>query len=60
MAVVDVAIVVPDRSYQSRRGVVLGEPEPAKTYPECPSNGLPTAARRCRHCGAEIGTPGAA
>lgn len=61
MAVIYFAIVVPYRYYQSRRGVVVfGEPEPTKTCPECLSDGLPTAARRCRHCGAEIGAPGAA
>jgi large conductance mechanosensitive channel len=55
MAVVYFAIVVPYRSYQRRRGVtVFGEPAPTKSCPECLSGGLPSAASRCKFCGAVI------
>jgi large conductance mechanosensitive channel len=55
MAIVYFAIVVPYRAYQRRRGVVVfGEPAPTKSCPECLSEGLPVAARRCRHCGSEL------
>lgn len=56
MAVIYFAIVVPYRFYMSHRGVsVFGEPAPTKTCPECLSDDLPTAARRCKHCGSETG-----
>jgi large conductance mechanosensitive channel len=55
MAVIYFAIVVPYRAYQGRRGVtVFGEPPPSKSCPQCLSDGLPTAASRCKFCGAEI------
>jgi large conductance mechanosensitive channel len=55
MAVIYFAIVVPYRAYQRRRGVtVFGEPAPAKSCPECLSGGVPTAASRCKFCGAAI------
>jgi large conductance mechanosensitive channel len=48
------AIVVPYRHYRARRGgTVFGEPGPVKTCPECLSSDLPSAARKCRHCGSE-------
>ena len=55
MAVIYFAIVVPYRAYQRRRGVtVFGEPAPTKSCPQCFSDGLPTAASRCKFCGAVI------
>lgn len=55
IAVVYFLIVVPYRAYSARRGkAVFGEPAPAKSCPECLSDDLPTAATRCRHCGAVI------
>lgn len=57
MAVVYFAIAMPYRAYQRRRGVsVFGEPAPSKSCPECFSEGLPTAASRCKFCGAVIAT----
>jgi large conductance mechanosensitive channel len=56
MAVVYFVIVVPYRALQRRRGVtVFGDPPPAQTCPECLSEGLPLAARRCRYCGSGLG-----
>lgn len=56
VAVVYFAIVVPYRAYQGRRGVsVFGEAPPTKSCPECLSDGLPSAARRCKYCGAVLG-----
>ncbi len=61
MAVIYLAIVVPYRAYQKRRGeTVFGEPAPTKTCPECLSGGLPTAATRCKYCGSPVGTAAAA
>jgi large conductance mechanosensitive channel len=55
MGVVYFAIVVPYRAYQARRGVtVFGEPAPTKSCPECLSDGLPTAATRCKFCGSPL------
>ncbi|HEU5279133.1 MAG TPA: hypothetical protein VFU26_09545 [Gaiellaceae bacterium] len=55
MAVIYLAIVVPYRSHQRRRGVtVFGEPLPAKTCPACLSDDLPVAATKCRYCGSSI------
>jgi large conductance mechanosensitive channel len=49
------AIVVPYRSYQARRGVtVFGEPAATKSCPECLSDGLPTAATRCKFCASAL------
>src|SRR5947208_1653257 len=47
MVVIYFAIVVPYRASRKRRGVtVFGEPAPAKSGPECLSEGLPIAAQR--------------
>ena len=55
MAVVYFMIVLPYKYVMARRGrTVFGDPPPTKTCPECLSDDLPPAARRCRHCGAEI------
>jgi large conductance mechanosensitive channel len=55
MAVVYFTIVVPYRAYQKRRGVsVFGEPATTKSCPECLSDGLPTAATRCKYCGSVL------
>jgi large conductance mechanosensitive channel len=55
MAVIYLAIVVPYRAYQKRRGVtVFGDPPPAKSCPACLSEALPIAATKCRYCGSSI------
>jgi large conductance mechanosensitive channel len=55
MAVIYFAIIVPYRTYQKRRGItVFGEPAPTKSCPECLSDGLPTAASRCKYCGSTL------
>src|SRR5690348_2042877 len=55
MAVIYFVIVVPYRALQRRRGVtVFGDPPPAQTCPECLSDGLPVAARKCRYCGSGL------
>jgi large conductance mechanosensitive channel len=52
MAVIYFLIVVPYRAYSAKRGLtVFGEPELTKVCPECLSDDLPTAAKKCRHCG---------
>ncbi|OBJ67964.1 MscL family protein [Mycobacterium sp. 1274756.6] len=52
MAVVYFLIVVPYKHIQARRGVtVFGDAPPTKVCPECLSNDLPEAARKCKHCG---------
>ena len=57
VAVIYFAIVVPYRAYRKRRGVtVFGETAPTKSCPECLSDGLPTAASRCKYCGSVLGT----
>jgi large conductance mechanosensitive channel len=59
MAVIYYVIVVPYRSVQKRRGVtVFGEPAPAQTCPDCLSEGLPVAARKCRFCGSSLAGAG--
>ena len=51
MAVIYLVLVVPYRSYMSRRGSsVFGPPAETKTCPECLSADLPVAATKCRHC----------
>lgn len=53
-AVVYFLIVVPYKSLQARRGVVVyGEPAPTKTCPACLSDDLNPAATRCKYCGSE-------
>ena len=55
MAVIYLAIVVPYRVYQRRRGIsVFGEPAPTKACPECRSDGLPAEATRCKYCGSAL------
>lgn len=55
MAVIYFAIVVPYRSYMSRRGTtVFGDPEPMKTCPDCKASDLPIDATRCRHCTSQL------
>ena len=55
MAVIYLAIVVPYRAHQRRRGVtVFGDPPPAKTCPACLSEDLPIAAIKCRYCGSSM------
>jgi large conductance mechanosensitive channel len=56
MAVIYFLIVVPYRGYSARRGkTVFGEPAPTKTCPECLSDDLPPAAKKCKHCGSPVG-----
>jgi len=55
MAVIYFAVVVPYRTYQKRRGVIVfGEPAPTKSCPECLSEGLPEQARKCKYCGSPV------
>jgi large conductance mechanosensitive channel len=55
MAVIYLAIVVPYRAYEARRGhTVFGPPAPTKKCPECLSGDLPVAATRCLHCGTVV------
>ena len=55
MAVIYFCIIVPYKVVMARRGrTVFGDPPPTKTCPECLSDDLNPAARRCRHCGANI------
>jgi large conductance mechanosensitive channel len=55
MAVIYFLIVIPYRAYSARRGrTVFGEPAPAKTCPECLSDDLPVAARKCKYCGSAV------
>ncbi|MBZ6475932.1 large conductance mechanosensitive channel protein MscL [Streptomyces griseocarneus] len=54
MAVVYFFIVVPYKHVQARRGVVVfADPGPLRVCPDCLSEDLPAAARRCRYCGAD-------
>jgi large conductance mechanosensitive channel len=55
MAVIYFLIVVPYRSYSARRGhKVFGEPASTKTCPECQSDDLPVAARKCKYCASPV------
>jgi large conductance mechanosensitive channel len=55
VAVVYLAIVVPYRAYQRKRGVaVFTEPPPTKACPACLSDGLPLEATKCRYCGTAL------
>jgi large conductance mechanosensitive channel len=55
MAVIYFLIVVPYRAYSARRGItVFGEPAATKSCPECLSDDLPAAAKKCRHCGSVV------
>jgi large conductance mechanosensitive channel len=52
MAVVYFLIVVPYKAVMARQGkTVFGDPAPTKTCPECLSDDLDPAARKCKHCG---------
>lgn len=51
LAVVYFLIVVPYRSYQARRGVMVFGDVPLKACPECLSDDIPVEATRCKHCG---------
>jgi large conductance mechanosensitive channel len=54
MAVLYFVIVVPYRSIQGRRGVVVfGDPAVTKTCPACLSDDLPAAASKCKYCGTD-------
>ena len=54
MAVIYFLIVVPYRHYRAHRGgSAFSEPGPVKTCPECLSDDIPAAARKCRYCGSE-------
>ena len=58
MAVVYLAIVVPYRRAQARRGLsAFGDPAPSKTCPYCLSSDVPLAATKCRYCASTL--PGA-
>ena len=57
MAVVYFVIVVPYRTMQRRRGIVVfGDPPPVKTCPACLSADLPVAATRCKYCSIDLPT----
>ena len=57
MAVVYFVIVVPYRTIQKRRGIVVfGDPPPVKTCPACLSADLPVAATRCKYCSIDLPT----
>ena len=54
LAAIYFLLVLPYKMISARRGaVVFGDPAPVKTCPECLSDDLPVAARRCRYCGSE-------
>ncbi|MGH8170785.1 MAG: MscL family protein [Steroidobacteraceae bacterium] len=56
MAVVYFIIVLPYKAVMRRAGkVVFGDPPATKTCSECLSDDLNPAAKRCKHCGAQIG-----
>lgn len=55
MVVVYLAIVVPYRRVQARRGVsVFGDPPPTKTCPYCLSTDVPFKATKCRYCASTL------
>jgi large conductance mechanosensitive channel len=57
MAVIYFIIVVPYRTFQRRRGIVVfGDPPPVKTCPACLSADLPVAATRCKYCSIDLPT----
>ncbi|MDG3009853.1 MscL family protein [Rhodococcus sp. D2-41] len=54
MAVVYFVLVLPYKHIQARRGItVFGDEPPTKVCPECLSDDIPDAARKCKHCGSE-------
>jgi large conductance mechanosensitive channel len=57
ITVIYFVIVVPYRTVQKRRGVVVfGDPPPVKTCPACLSADLPVAATRCKYCSIDLPT----
>jgi large conductance mechanosensitive channel len=55
MAVLYFLIVVPYKTLMARQGkTVFGDPAPTKTCPECLSDDLDPAARKCKHCGSTL------
>jgi large conductance mechanosensitive channel len=55
LAVVYLAIVVPYRRMQARRGVsVFGDPAPTKTCPYCLATDLPFKATKCKYCASTV------
>lgn len=55
MAVVYFVLVVPYRAYMRRKGTTVFGPAPdTKTCPQCLSDDLPVAARKCRHCASVV------
>jgi large conductance mechanosensitive channel len=56
MAVVYFVIVLPYKAVMARVGkVAFGDPPATKSCPECLSDDLNPAAKKCKHCGSEIG-----
>ena len=55
MVVIYFVLVVPYRSYMSRRGTtVFGGPPETKTCPKCKSDDLPIDATRCKYCTSDV------
>ena len=55
MAVIYLAIVIPYKHAQARRGVVaFGAAAPVKTCPYCLSSDIPVAATKCMYCTSEL------
>jgi large conductance mechanosensitive channel len=55
MAVIYFVIVLPYKAIQKRRGGdAFGDPAPVRTCPECLSDGLPEAARKCKFCASDL------
>jgi large conductance mechanosensitive channel len=55
MAVIYFFIVVPYKAIQKRRGQdAFGDPAPVRTCPECLSDGLPRAAKKCKFCASDL------
>jgi large conductance mechanosensitive channel len=58
MAVVYLAIAVPYKHMEARRGsAVFGPPPAVKSCPYCCSGGLPVAATKCMYCASELPSP---
>jgi hypothetical protein len=56
MAVVYFLIVVPYKYVMARMGkTVFAAPPPPRPAPACLSDDLNPSAKRCKHCGADIG-----
>ena len=55
MAVIYFFIVVPYKTIQKRRGQdAFGDPAPVRTCPECLSDDLPQAAKKCKYCASDL------